>query len=297
MSATMKTRWLLPLCGILLVAVVQADEPATETTAGWIKHPKNAVLGGTLGTCFDVSVLKDGGQYRMWFSWRPKKSIALVESPDGVQWNKPVIVLGPNAQTDWEQDVNRPVVIKHGERYQMWYTGQARSKGLSRKTPGFPQHDEHALIRTWFSLWWFESTPGSLMTGDASRCNPLTFQRVVSFPGRPFPLPFVAGGCHRMPLVARGVCNRRARTRSRTRCRPQRASSTWPCGCSGRRRRSSTAPGSRRRWNGSSRRGHAGSSCPGPRPAHEGDAAMRMQTTLSGSALCSSLTSHPAEPG
>jgi predicted GH43/DUF377 family glycosyl hydrolase len=64
----------------------------------------------------------------MWFSWRPKKSIALVESKDGVEWTKPVIVLGPNPNTDWEKDINRPVVIKNGERYQMWYTGQARGR-------------------------------------------------------------------------------------------------------------------------------------------------------------------------
>jgi len=34
--------------------------------------------------------------------------------------------LGPNDKTDWEKDINRPVVIKNGERYQIWYTGQAR---------------------------------------------------------------------------------------------------------------------------------------------------------------------------
>ena len=64
----------------------------------------------------------------MWFSWRPKKSIALVESKDGIAWSKPVIVLGPNDKTDWEDDINRPVVIKHGGLYRMWYTGQARGK-------------------------------------------------------------------------------------------------------------------------------------------------------------------------
>ena len=112
------------------------DEPAgrgeqagsAETAAGWVKHPRNPVLGGDLGTCFDVSVLKEGGKYRMWFSWRPKKSIALVESQDGVQWSKPLIVLGPNEKTDWEDDLNRPVVLKNGTRYQMWYTGQARGQ-------------------------------------------------------------------------------------------------------------------------------------------------------------------------
>src|SRR6516165_12379990 len=123
----MKTFVALPILGLVLWASVHAGEQ-TETTAGWVKHAENPVLGGDLGTCFDISVLKEGDTYRMWFSWRPKKSIALVESKDGVQWSKPVIVLGPNKKTDWENDLNRPVVIKNGDRYQMWYTGQARGK-------------------------------------------------------------------------------------------------------------------------------------------------------------------------
>jgi hypothetical protein len=124
-------KWMLSLMGVFLLAVAQADaqdKPASETTAGWVKHPKNPVLGGDLATCFDISVLKESKSYRMWFSWRPKKSIALVESHDGVQWSKPVIVLGRNEKTDWENDLNRPVVLKNGDRYQMWYTGQARGK-------------------------------------------------------------------------------------------------------------------------------------------------------------------------
>ena len=61
----------------------QAARPA-EAVAGWRKAEQNPVLGGELGTCFDVSVLREGDTYRMWFSWRPKKSIALVESKDGI---------------------------------------------------------------------------------------------------------------------------------------------------------------------------------------------------------------------
>jgi len=113
---------------VIILVLLSALVSAFPLTAGWVKHPKNPVLGGDLGTCFDVSVLREGGIYRMWFSWRPKKSIALVESKDGVQWSKPVIVLGPNAKTDWEHDLNRPVVLKNRDRYQMWYTGQARGK-------------------------------------------------------------------------------------------------------------------------------------------------------------------------
>jgi predicted GH43/DUF377 family glycosyl hydrolase len=125
----MQSAFLLIVVTCLSVTSQPAAEPNSgeiESTAGWIKHRTNPVLGGALGTCFDVSVLRDEGKYRMWFSWRPKKSIALVESPDGIRWSEPLIVLGPNDRTDWESDLNRPVVIKNGGRYQMWYTGQAR---------------------------------------------------------------------------------------------------------------------------------------------------------------------------
>jgi predicted GH43/DUF377 family glycosyl hydrolase len=64
----------------------------------------------------------------MYFSWRPKKSIALVESTNGVHWGDPLIVLGPNSQTDWESDINRPVVVKKGDTYHLWYTGQAKGR-------------------------------------------------------------------------------------------------------------------------------------------------------------------------
>ncbi|OWK35860.1 family 43 glycosylhydrolase [Fimbriiglobus ruber] len=125
----MKMLWCLPALLVpLVLAPGNEDAPPSETAAGWVKSPKNPVLGGDLGTCFDISVLKEGDAYRMWFSWRPKKSIALVESRDGVTWSKPEIVIGPNAKTDWENDLNRPVVIKNGDRYEMWYTGQARGK-------------------------------------------------------------------------------------------------------------------------------------------------------------------------
>jgi predicted GH43/DUF377 family glycosyl hydrolase len=127
----MKTLWLLPLLAMLSgtdPAAREKDHSPVETSAGWVKNPRNPVLGGKLGTCFDISVLKEGNTYRMWFSWRPKESIALVESKDGVTWGKPVIVLGPNKATSWENGVNRPVVLKTGGTYRMWYTGQAKGK-------------------------------------------------------------------------------------------------------------------------------------------------------------------------
>ena len=110
-----------------------ADQPLSppgptdaETSGGWVKHEGNPVLGGQYGTCFDISVQKEDDTYRMWVSWRPKASIALVESKDGIHWSKPLVVLGPRKETGWEDDINRPVVVKRGDRYHLWYTGQAK---------------------------------------------------------------------------------------------------------------------------------------------------------------------------
>ena len=86
-------------------------------------------MGGKYGTCFDVSVLKEDATCRMWLSWRPKQSVALVESKDGMHWSEPPqIVLGPRKETGWEDDINRPVVLKREDGYHLWYTGQAKGR-------------------------------------------------------------------------------------------------------------------------------------------------------------------------
>jgi|WetSurMetagenome_2_1015567.scaffolds.fasta_scaffold01189_15 beta-1,2-mannobiose phosphorylase / 1,2-beta-oligomannan phosphorylase len=65
-----------------------------ECNGGWVKYENNPVLGGELGTIFDISVLKNNdGIYQMFCSWRPKKSIALSESRDGLKWSLPVVCL------------------------------------------------------------------------------------------------------------------------------------------------------------------------------------------------------------
>jgi len=98
-----------------------------DTAAGWMKYDGNPVLGGKYGTCFDVSVLRESPGYRMWLSWRPKQALALVESKDGMRWSEPPrIVLGPRKETGWEDDVNRPVVLRREDGYHLWYTGQAK---------------------------------------------------------------------------------------------------------------------------------------------------------------------------
>jgi beta-1,2-mannobiose phosphorylase / 1,2-beta-oligomannan phosphorylase len=122
--------WVLAGLAVAIIfceARAKHSQFALETAAGWQKYQGNPVLGGKLGTCFDVSVLKGRDQYRMWFSWRPKHAIGFVRSTDGIHWGTPAIALAPDSKSGWEDDVNRPVVIEHGGEYRMWYTGQWRT--------------------------------------------------------------------------------------------------------------------------------------------------------------------------
>jgi hypothetical protein len=110
-----------------------------DTAGGWSKYPGNPVLGGKLGTCFDVSVLKEEGTYRMYFSWRPRKSVALVESRDGTNWGEPRIAVGPNDKSGWEERINRPAGLRLADGYHMWYTGQTKDRswiGYARSADG-----------------------------------------------------------------------------------------------------------------------------------------------------------------
>ena len=64
------------------------------TMTNFIKNPANPIYGGpSTGTLFDVLVTRDGGRYRMDFSWRPKKALAVAFSDDGVHWSEPEITL------------------------------------------------------------------------------------------------------------------------------------------------------------------------------------------------------------
>ncbi len=92
--------------------------------SGWRRYKGNPVIGNELGECFDVFVLSDEKGYRMYFSWRSKKSIAVCFSEDGFEWSKPRIVLTPDESTGWEDDVNRMCILKKDGIYHMWYSGQ-----------------------------------------------------------------------------------------------------------------------------------------------------------------------------
>jgi predicted GH43/DUF377 family glycosyl hydrolase len=106
---------------------LRAKLPATA--GGWQKHEAGPLVGGgKMGTVFDITLLRDEGKYRMWGSWRPKQSLALFESADGIHWSEPTTVLGPNRATGWEEDINRPSVVRRADGYHMWYTGQANGR-------------------------------------------------------------------------------------------------------------------------------------------------------------------------
>jgi predicted GH43/DUF377 family glycosyl hydrolase len=68
----------------------------------------------------------------MYLSWRDRNSLAACESPDGVRWSAPRVVLGPEPAHEWERDaVNRPHVLQTPEGWWLWYTGQNFSAGIS----------------------------------------------------------------------------------------------------------------------------------------------------------------------
>lgn len=104
------------------------------TNGGWVKHPLNPLLGGQYGTCFDITMLRDD-RIKLYFSWRDRKCIALCESDDGVRWDEPRICIDPrDTDVGWEDDLNRPSVVRVGSIYHMWYTGQylpGRENGTS----------------------------------------------------------------------------------------------------------------------------------------------------------------------
>lgn len=108
-----------------IVTVYGQDGNTPGAGSGWEKYTGSPILGGELGTIFDVGVLKnDDGSYWMYNSWRNQKSIALSESNDGLHWSAPLICLPFNIQSGWQDDVNRVCVIKKDGQYLMWYTGQ-----------------------------------------------------------------------------------------------------------------------------------------------------------------------------
>jgi len=115
------------------------DASPAGTAGGWVKYKGNPVIGAENGIMFDIYLLHDQGLYRMWASWRPKRSIVLFESKDGFHFSgPPKVVFGP-ASTGWEDDINRPDVVKRPDGYHMWYSAQTATSsaiGYATSTDG-----------------------------------------------------------------------------------------------------------------------------------------------------------------
>ena len=91
------------------------------------KHKDNPIFGDpALGTLFDVylTALPDS-RLRMDFSTRKNNALSVSFSDDGVRWSDPTVTLPPDNSSGWEDMVNRNCVLKVGDTYKMWYTGQA----------------------------------------------------------------------------------------------------------------------------------------------------------------------------
>jgi predicted GH43/DUF377 family glycosyl hydrolase len=115
-----------PAAGSNFASQLPGDPPA----ARWEKYEGNPVLGGDLGTCFDMSVIATQGLYRMWFSWRPKHGIGYAVSSDGLDWHAAgEVVLGPDEDSSAESlEVTRPYVLDEDGTYTMWYAGHSASR-------------------------------------------------------------------------------------------------------------------------------------------------------------------------
>ena len=123
---------------VVVMSTLSLSSLNSDVHGVWKKHGP-VFGGGDLGTCFDACFLMGESTnksrlFTMYFSWRPKKSIAITYSKDGIAWESPTIVV-PSIETNsgWENEVNRPFVLKHGTKYHMWYTGQSRPPEFKSK--------------------------------------------------------------------------------------------------------------------------------------------------------------------
>lgn len=109
------------------------------------KFEGNPIFGNEeTGTLFDVylTALPDR-TLRMDVSTRKNDSLSVSFSDDGVAWSAPRITLSPNPASGWEDLVNRNCVLKIGDRYRMWYTGQAHGNsyiGVAESEDGLDFH-------------------------------------------------------------------------------------------------------------------------------------------------------------
>ena len=95
---------------------------------GWIKIGEKPVWGdANTGTMFDPYSYLEDGIIKMVVSDRKKKRIILLESINGISWEKKSDLLA-GKEGSWDYDVNRGCMLYHNNKYYLWYTGQADNK-------------------------------------------------------------------------------------------------------------------------------------------------------------------------
>lgn len=102
----------------------QVDKTKIGAYAGWERYKHNPVLPMEIGETFDATVIEYEGKYRMYFGWRTVRSIAMVESRDGIHWSRPQICISPDPSCEWLQEVNRQIVLVKDGKFHMWFNGQ-----------------------------------------------------------------------------------------------------------------------------------------------------------------------------
>lgn len=97
---------------------------------GWRKFGTQPVYGDSLtGTVFDPYVYMEDSTFLMCASERKSGDLILLSSKDGKQWNYQLVMLSHISHT-WEHEINRGCVVKKGNVYYLWYTGQ--QNGVSK---------------------------------------------------------------------------------------------------------------------------------------------------------------------
>ena len=109
------------------------------------KHPNNPIFGDEkIGTLFDIYVTPQAdGLLRMDLSWRTNNTTAVSFSEDGVRWDTLHSTLSPEPKSGWEDLVNRNCVLKIGNTFKMWYTGQANGRSYI----GYAESDDGLHFR------------------------------------------------------------------------------------------------------------------------------------------------------